>query len=128
MQKKYDTAIMWLNLLALLFIVVIPFSTSVLSDFSGQLPTIIYAVNVACAGFMLTGMWLYATHKHRLVSDNLSTAFIRQSLILRLVTPVIFTLSIGIAFLDTTIAQYFWMGAFVLHFVLSRIFKIPSEG
>ena len=125
---RYNTALMWLNLLFLLFIVVIPFSTSVLSDYKGVLPVIIYAANMACAGFTSTGTWLYATQNHRLVVEDLSRPFIKRGIILRLVAPIIFSLSIGVAFFNTTIAQYSWVSIFVLHFILARIYRASEKG
>ncbi len=125
---KYNSQLMWLNLLFLLFIVIIPFSTSVLSDFHGQLPVIIYAANMACAGFAATGTWLYATRNHRLVAENLSGIFIKRGIISRLVPPIIFLLSIGVAFFDATIAQFSWVSIGVIHFILSRIYRTAEKG
>ncbi|MGD0355809.1 MAG: TMEM175 family protein [Dehalococcoidia bacterium] len=125
---KYNTNLMWLNLLFLFFIVIIPFSTSVLSDYHGELPAIIYAANMACAGFAATGTWLYATQNHRLVVENLSRVFIKRGIIVRLVTPIIFSLSIGVAFFDPTVTQFLWVGIFVIHFILSRIYRVSEKG
>jgi uncharacterized membrane protein len=124
---KYNSQLMWLNLLFLLFIVIIPFSTSVMSDYRGELPVIIYAANLACAGFAATVTWLYATQNHRLVAENLSRAFIKRGIILRLVTPIIFLLSIGVAFFNTTIAQVLWVSIFVVQFILSRIYRTSEK-
>ncbi|MGA9049497.1 MAG: TMEM175 family protein [Dehalococcoidia bacterium] len=125
---RYNTQLMWLNLLFLMFIVIIPFSTTVLSDYHGQLPVTIYAANMACAGFAATGTWLYATQNHRLVVEDLSRGFVKRGIILRLVAPIIFSLSIGVAFFNTTFAQFIWVSIFVLHFILSRMYRAPEKG
>ena len=70
---KYDTGLLWFNLIFLMFIVLIPFSTSVLSDFFGTASVTLYAANMACAGYMATGLWIYAV-RSKLVDAHLGQA------------------------------------------------------
>jgi len=123
---RYDQNLIWLNLLFLLFIVVIPFSTSVLSVRLFQLSGIIYAADMACAGYMLTILRLYTGHDHRLVSNKLSHSYIRRGMLFSLFAPVGFTVSIGIAFFNAPSAMVFWVMIFLVHFVFQRRVK-PQE-
>lgn len=125
--RRYDSRLIWINLLFLLFIVMIPFSTSVLSGFYGPLPVIVYAANIACAGYMSVILWAYATYKHRLVDVNLGSIQLKRGIILRLVPPVVFTLSIGIALIDSSAAQYSWISIIVFSAIIQRIFKLPGD-
>jgi len=61
--RRFDKGLLWLNLLFLMFIVLIPFSTSVLSDFEETASVVLYAANMACAGFTATGLWLYSVRR-----------------------------------------------------------------
>ena len=124
--RRFDERLLWLNLLFLLFIVIIPFSTSVLSNYTGPLPVVVYAAIMACAGFTAEGMWLYASLKHRLVSENLSQASIRRGIILNLISPIVFTLSIGIAFINAEAAQYSWISIAVFQTVARQVFEQPK--
>jgi uncharacterized membrane protein len=126
-MRRCDSGLIWINLLFLLFIVMIPFSTSVLSSFYGPLPVIVYAANIACAGYMSTILWAYATYKHRLVDANLGSGQVRRGIILHLVAPVVFTLSIGIALIDSNAAQYSWISIIVFSIIAKKAFKLPDD-
>lgn len=124
--KKYDTRLLWLNLIFLLFIVTIPFSTSVMSSYQGTLSVIVYSALMACAGFMSVAIWAYATRNHKLVNEDLGQAAIRRGIINTLISPVIFTVSIGIAFFNVELAQYSWISIFVLRVLATYIFRLPK--
>jgi len=123
---RYDQNLIWLNLLFLLFIVVIPFSTSVLSVHLFQLSGIIYATVMACAGYMNTVLRIYAGRNHRLVNKRLSPSYIRRGILFSLFAPVGFTVSIGVAFFNALAAMVFWVVIFVVHFIFQRRVR-PQE-
>ena len=125
--RKYNSELIWINLLFLLFIVMIPFSTSVISGFRGPLPVIVYAINIACAGYMSTILWAYATYKNRLVDVNLGSEQAKRGIILHLIAPVVFTLSIGIALIDSTAAQYSWISIIIFERIAQWVFKLPAN-
>ena len=122
---KYDTGLLWFNLIFLMFIVLIPFSTGVLSDFFGTASVTLYAANLACAGFMATGLWIYSVRR-KLVDPLLGPAQVRRGIIMNLVAPVIFTLSIGLAFINADIAAYSWILIFFTRRAAGWIFKLPE--
>lgn len=124
--RRYDNGLIWINLLFLLFIVMIPFSTSLVSGFKGALPVIVYAANIAGAGYMATILWAYATYKHRLVDENLGLGLVKRGIILSLIAPVVFTLSTGIALIDSNAAQYSWLSIIIIERVAQWVFKLPE--
>jgi len=124
--RKYNAGLLWLNLIFLMFIVLIPFSTNVLSNFQGTTSVILYAANMACAGFMATGLWIYAV-RSKLVDAQVGSAQARRGIIMNLVAPVIFTLSIGLAFISVDLASYSWILIFVGHRIADRILKLPKS-
>jgi len=124
--RKYSAGLLWLNLIFLMFIVLIPYSTNVLSNFQGTTSVILYAANMACAGFMATGLWIYAV-RSKLVNAQLGPAQARRGIIMNLVAPVIFTLSIGLAFINADWASYSWILIFIAHRVVDRIFRVPKS-
>jgi len=124
--RKYNTGLLWLNLLFLMFIVLIPFSTGVLSDFEVTASVVLYAANMACAGFTATGLWIYAV-RGKLVDEKLGPARVRRGIITNLVAPVSFTLSIGLAFVNANLAVYSWLVIGILHRVVDWIFKLPKS-
>ncbi len=76
--KRTDRYFLWINLLFLMFIVFLPFSTNLLGDYpSHRLAVMIYGCNTIGIGLMLYWQWAYATHKHRLVGHDLEKETIR---------------------------------------------------
>jgi uncharacterized membrane protein len=124
--RKYDSALLWLNLLFLLFIVIMPFTTSIVSRYESQTAVIIYAANVACVGYTRTAAWFYSAHNHRLIDKRLTSPYIKRTTILNLIAPSIFALSIGIAFINYHLAQYIWISIFIIHVIASPIFRLPK--
>jgi TMEM175 potassium channel family protein len=122
--KRYDHTLVWLNFFFLLFIVFIPFPTAVLvSAGSFWLPTAFYATTLACAGFALTVVWLYASHNHRLIDVSVPVREIRFRTLMSAVVPSIFLLSILVAFYNAHLAQYVWLLSFVAQWSVSRLLK-----
>ena len=122
---KYDTGLLWFNLIFLMFIVLIPFSTSVLSDYFGTASVALYAANLACAGYMATALWIYAV-RSKLVDAHLGPAQVKRGIIMNLVAPVMFTLSIGLAFINADLAAYSWILMFFARKAAAWIFKLPK--
>jgi uncharacterized membrane protein len=111
---NYDDRLIWINLFYLLFIVVIPFSTSILSLHLIQVSVMVYAGLMACTGYMHTILRLYLRSHQYLLHEKHSPAFLRQSILYSLIMPVGFTVSIGIASFSITIAQLFWVLIFLV--------------
>jgi uncharacterized membrane protein len=117
---RYDWVLVWLNLLYLLVIVIIPFSTSVLSIHFERLSVIMYAATIAVAGYANTVLRIYSTKGHRLISSRFGNIYIKRAILMSLIAPIGFTISIGVAFLNPTKAQYFWIAMVVVHIVYLR--------
>ena len=118
--ERYDWVLVWLNLLYLFFIVIIPFATSVLSTHFAKLSVIVYAAIIACAGYMNTVVRIYAVKGHRLISDKFGNAYIKRAILLSLIAPIGFTISIGLAFLNPSVSQYFWIAMLIVHIIFQR--------
>jgi uncharacterized membrane protein len=123
---RTDRTLIWLILLFLLFIVLIPFSTYLISLYLTQLTVIIYAAIVACAGYIHTILRVYAGRNHRLVSEKYSSRHIERNITLSLIAPICFTISIGIAFLNSLAAQLSWILIFAAHIILGRILRFKD--
>jgi uncharacterized membrane protein len=119
---RTDRSLVILNLLYLLFIVVIPFSTSLISLYLSRLSVMVYAGLMAGAGYMHSLLRVHAGRRHRLVSAKHSKRSIRGGILLSLVTPVWFTVSIGIAFFSWLTAQLSWIVMIVVYsFLVHRL-------
>lgn len=107
--KRYDDRLMFLNLLLLMVIAFIPFPSSIISKYPDRSATIFYALTMATAGLLLSGIWWYASHCNRLVDPNLEARQRRRQFIAPLITSAVFLLSIGIAFFSADLSRLSWL-------------------
>jgi uncharacterized membrane protein len=119
---RYDRHLLWLNLMFLLSVSVLPFSTALLGTFAASWN--VYAVNMLLAGLTLTGVWGYAT-SHQL-ADPMVTPVLRDYVVLRhLVTPGVFLLSMPVALLAPGLAMYVTVLIPVLLAIVDRRLGTP---
>jgi hypothetical protein len=74
---------------------------------------------------MATGLWIYSV-RSRLVDPHLGHAQVKRGIIMNLVAPVIFTLSIGLAFINAELATYSWILILFARRAAEMIFKLPK--
>lgn len=111
---RYDRRLLMLNLWLLMAIAFIPFPSSVIGESNSRVATIFYALTMTVTGLLSTLNWMYAYRGGRLLDQRLSPRAFRQGLLLSLVPPAIFLISIGIAYIDSDLARYSWISiAFV---------------
>jgi uncharacterized membrane protein len=120
---RTDHRFIMLNLLYLLFIVVVPFSTKLMSLYLSELSVIIYASLMACAGYMQSIMRIYAGVNNRLISAKHSSRYVKRGIMLSLTIPIWFTISIGIALVNTLAAQISWGVVFIVYTVIVHRFR-----
>ena len=97
--KRSDRRLLLINLGCLLFVCLIPFSTSLMADYGDMwLAAIVFESNMLLAGTLYYLHWSYATKGHRLVEKDLDprviTAYKQSSLVIPLVSVVAIALSL----------------------------------
>lgn len=107
--KRYDRGLLMLNLLLLMIIAFVPFSTSVISESGNRTATIFYALTMTLAGLMLTAVWWYASRHNRLTDSQLDAPQRRRQFVALFLTVGLFLLSIGLAFLSENLARFSWL-------------------
>lgn len=119
--KQTNRIFLWINVVFLLTIGFIPFSSGLIGLYPFS-PTAIrvYGANLAATGIMLNSTWWYATTKHRLVDRDLDPHII--SLVQRrtIVGPIVCFIGIGFSYLDARISL-------VLYLLLIPFFMRPSH-
>ena len=83
---------------------------------------------MAGAGLVELAVWLYATHTKGLVPASVSPAVRRYELAQLLPTPVVFLLSIPVAFVAPGVAPFTWILLVPIGRILPRIMraKMPA--
>lgn len=118
----FDRGLIAINLLFLGIIAFLPYPTGLLSGSNGRLAwqaTVFYAGCIAAAGLAELAIWRYAIGKDLLKPE--ATPALRREVTLRLlVAPVVFLLSIPVAFYSPDVATYCWLVILVANGLLSR--------
>ena len=125
---KYTQTLLRINLLMLLIVASVPFSTAVLGRY-GDVPlsVFIYASSICLIGLLLTGMWIYAWHSN-LIARQVSVDVFRYVLVQSFPIPGIFLLSIPVAALaGATAAELTWAAAVPLSLIITRIYRARSR-
>ena len=77
--KKIDSFLLWFNMGWLLFIVILPFSSSLVSDyFSDKASNFFYALNVLLITIFQNTIWDYVAEKPGYLKDNIQPDLIRS--------------------------------------------------
>lgn len=109
---------LWINLILLLTIVTVPFSTSIVGDFPKELSAqIFFAVNMFVIGILFLANWIYATSKYRLVTANLASEHIILGIKRSLVLPVVSLLAVCAAFIKPLFGSYMFILAPIASFL-----------
>jgi len=120
--KRYDKAFFWLNLLLLLTVAFLPFPTSVLARNDNIVSVVFYAGCLTIGQALEAALWLYASRGNRLIARDLDSRFITYTTTTYLIEPFIFLVSIGLAFVNIRLAQYFWITSALVNVLVIRIF------
>ncbi len=87
--KRWDPAMVWINLLLLACIAFLPFPTAVLgNNINLAVAARLYAASVMVTGLAFTLLWWYATGRGRLVDEDLDPRFRRSTLLRTLAVAV----------------------------------------
>ena len=106
--QRYDGRLLFFNLLLLMIVAFIPFPTSLISDYGNITSTVVYALTMVAAGLISLLIWWYVSSHHRLIDPAMSVTEIRDEYWSIIATPLVFLLSIVVAFVDTELARLSW--------------------
>jgi len=131
---RYITALnrrlMFLNLLFLGSIAFLPYPTALL--FAGSTHQtagpVFYASCVASAGLLELVVWLYATRAKGLVPASVSPSLRRAETAQILPVPVVFGLSIPVAFIAPAVAPFTWILLVPIGRIVPRIMRVKGTG
>jgi uncharacterized membrane protein len=120
--KRIDKLYVWLNLSVLLFVALLPFSTS----FSGDFPKVpvgamVFEASLFAIGIAMFCQWLYATQGHRLVEPTLDEGYIRYIRISNLIVPLVSVVGILIALAGNTWSSVVYLALPFVGYVVYRL-------
>ena len=120
--ERCDHVLIGLNLLLLLAIAALPFSTAVLAEYLDQnddsrtTATMVYGGAFTATAVVFNALWLYASHGRRLIDRHVSDVRVRQRTLRFIPGPVLYAGGVGLALLTPwlTLALYTAMAVLYL--------------
>jgi uncharacterized membrane protein len=130
--RRTDRVLIWINILFLMGVTGIPFSTALLGAYPDQqIAVVIYGGNLIAIGLVLYGHWRYATDNQRLTDSDLDPLLVRRAARRILIGPSAYLLAIGLSFLSpaASIAIYALVPVyFILPGRVDRHLRAPAPG
>lgn len=118
--KRYDGTFIFLNLLTLMAVCLLPFTTNLVGEYaSSQFAINLYSFSIIITGLSFGLIWWYATANKRLIDKDLSQKSINHGYVISLTTSAIFAISIAFSYIHIDIAKYAW----ILIGVIPLLFK-----
>lgn len=97
--KRTDRNFLWIQVAILMFIVIVPFTAAWMSAYHHlHLTNIIFDVNLLVLGLLFLLSWTYATHRRKLVDENLDNRLVMKGKIRSLLTCIVSLIAIAISF------------------------------
>ena len=121
--RSLDRNYIWLNLGTLLFVALLPFSTSFSGDFNSvSLGAMVFELNLFAIGMGMYFQWIYATGNNRLVEPGeLDSRFIRHVGMRSLVVPSISLIGILIALTGNLYSTVVYLFIPVVEYLMTRV-------
>jgi len=117
--KYADHVFHWLNIFLLMFVSIVPFSSSVIAKYYYDRGAIIlYGINLIAIGLTMYLQWSYATLDYRLTEKDLSPVIVRYAKIRCIFAPMVYLLAICLSFLNITIPL-------ILYTVIPIFYTLP---
>jgi len=86
--RYIDRTLLWLNILILMLVAFIPFTSTIAGIFPGDpLASGVFEVHLLLTGVLFHFQWRYATKNHRLVEKDLPESIIRRGREVTLIIP-----------------------------------------
>jgi uncharacterized membrane protein len=104
---RTDRQYIWINIITLMLVALIPFSSSVVNKFTDDwLAEVFLAVNMLLVGMCNYLSWAYATKAHRLISENVPESLIGWEKGRLMIFPIVSLAAILASFVYPVLASY----------------------
>jgi len=131
--KKYTTTLFWVNLVYLLSVVLLPFSSGLLGEYSTHMemniPYTIYVINMVFTGFANCLLWIYvADPKRDMLTRKISKSRIKLGLYRSIIIPIVFIISLLVSFIQPTVGRFIpLLIPFALHWGMRGLEKAANK-
>ncbi|KAB1196291.1 MULTISPECIES: TMEM175 family protein [Haloferax] len=126
--EEHDKRVIGYNLLFLLLVAFVPYGTNLFSTYPTQFGVMFYAGVLALTGLTLTLLWFHALRTD-ILEDGLTSNIVLLQAARLLSSPLVFLLSILVAFFSTSLAIFTWFLVVPINAILESrmVAKFESE-
>ncbi|QWG12318.1 DUF1211 domain-containing protein [Bradyrhizobium sediminis] len=121
--ERVDRRLMQLNLLFLMSVGLVPFVTSLVSEYSNKVATMVYAASMMTTLLLLAATGWYAARHADLIAKTAPRDIGRELILVPLLSAAVFAASIAVALLDSTAGRLMWVLTFPV--TLFAVLKLP---
>ena len=120
--RSADRPLLWINILFLLWVALVPFSTALLSEYTKhRLAIAVYGANLIAIGLTLALHWRYATAGTRHVDPNTHPGLVRAAMARTLMGPLLYLIAIALSFLSTELSLVMYALVPILYILPGRV-------
>ena len=120
--RRADRVLLWINIVFLMFVTCIPFSTGLRGAYPGQqIAVALYGGNLIAIGLVLYLQWWYATGGRRLTDPDLDPLVVRRAARRILTGPVAYLLAIGVSFVSPAVSIAIYVLVPLLYILPGRV-------
>jgi len=108
--RKTDAIHLWLNIITLMFVVFIPFSTSLISAHPDRTAgEFFFALNIFLVSISTQLGWVYAAQDRRLICEDLEEEHLSRGVKSGWVSPLVSGLAMIMAFVEPKLCSYMYL-------------------
>jgi uncharacterized membrane protein len=120
--RRADRPLLWINVLFLLWVALVPFSTALLSEYAKtRIAIAVYGANLIAIGLTLALHWWYATTEARHVDPDIHPHLVRGAMKRTLMAPVIYLIAIALSFVRAEMSLILYALVPLLYILPGRI-------
>ncbi|HEY2578874.1 MAG TPA: TMEM175 family protein [Streptosporangiaceae bacterium] len=129
--EHVDRGLIYINMLLLMTITFLPYPTGVLGQAlargeGAQTAAVVYAVTMAVNSWAWSALWLYGSHKRRLLHESFPEGERATATVMFTIGMVAYTLAVGVAFVNAY-AFLVLQGVFALYYAIDPISRRPGR-
>lgn len=123
--KRVNEKVVWVNMIYLMFIALIPFSTAMLGEYTWLTITavVFYGANLFLLSLTTNILWWYVAKNKYLLNEDVSPAEIKQIKITTGATSILLLLTMGLSF----ISPYIGVAIYILIVLYGIIGELTSK-
>jgi uncharacterized membrane protein len=120
--RRADRPLLWINILFLLWVALVPFSTALLGEYAKiRIAIAIYGANLIAIGLTLALHWWYATNEARHVDPDIHPRLVRGGMKRTLMAPLIYLIAIALSFVRAELSLILYALVPILYILPGRI-------